>query len=112
MTLVGVPGRGLLQQRHAAETGGWSNQHFRGQVYTPLLGAFDHTPSHTKGPEDGLNVDRMNVKDGRKQPGDTVWAGHSAVQKLMAAGGGGGGWRGRRTTGPHPREPTSFSVMR
>lgn len=44
---------------------------------------FDHAPSHMKKPEDALNVDRMNVKDGGKQPflKDTVWNGR--VQRLV-----------------------------
>ena len=29
---------------------------------------FYHTPSHKKHPDDALNADRMNVKDGEKQP--------------------------------------------
>ena len=36
---------------------------------------FDNAPSHMKKPEDALNVERMNVRDGGKQPFmcDTVW---------------------------------------
>lgn len=43
---------------------------------------FDNAPSHTKKPDDALNPDRMNVKDGGKQPfmKDTVWDG--APQKM------------------------------
>ena len=29
---------------------------------------FDHAPSHMKCPDDALNTDKMNVKDGNKQP--------------------------------------------
>ena len=38
---------------------------------------FDHAPSHMKKPEDSLNAERMNVKDGGKQPfmKNTVWMG-------------------------------------
>ena len=48
---------------------------------------FDHAPSHMKGPEDALNVDKMNVRDGGKQPflRDTVWDGH--VQRMVTAEG-------------------------
>jgi hypothetical protein len=44
---------------------------------------FDHAPSHMKTPEDALNVDRMNVRDGGKQPfmRDTVWDGQ--VQRMV-----------------------------
>ena len=44
---------------------------------------FDHAPSHMKKPEDALNVDRMNVKDGGKQPfmRDSVWNG--TIQQMV-----------------------------
>ena len=44
---------------------------------------FDHAPSHMKKPEDALNAERMNVKDGGKQPymRDTIWNGH--VQRMV-----------------------------
>ena len=44
---------------------------------------FDNAPSHMKRPEDALNAERMNVKDGGKQPFmmDTVWNGK--VQKMV-----------------------------
>lgn len=40
---------------------------------------FDNAPSHMKRPEDALNVERMNVRDGGKQPfmRDTVWDGET-----------------------------------
>ena len=53
---------------------------------------FDNAPSHMKKPEDALNVERMNVRDGGKQPfmRDTVWDGETqqmttaeALQKGM-----------------------------
>jgi len=39
---------------------------------------FDHAPSHMKRPDDALNADRMNVRDGGKQPfmRDTEWNGN------------------------------------
>ena len=48
---------------------------------------FDHAPSHMKRPEDALNPDRMNVKDGGKQPfmRDTMWDG--SVQLMVTAEG-------------------------
>ena len=48
---------------------------------------FDHTPSHMKCPKDALDADRMNVKDGGKQPfmRDTVWNGH--VRKMVTSEG-------------------------
>lgn len=48
---------------------------------------FDHAPSHKKQPEDALNVERMNVKDGGKQPvfKDTEWNGHT--QKMVTSQG-------------------------
>lgn len=48
---------------------------------------FDHTPSHMKCPKDALDADRMNVKDGGKQPfmRDTVWKGH--VRKMVTSEG-------------------------
>lgn len=48
---------------------------------------FDHAPSHMKGPEDALNVDKMNVRDGGKQPfmRDTTWNGN--VQKMVTPNG-------------------------
>ena len=51
--------------------------------YATALFLFGNTPSHRKVPEDALNVDRMNVGPGGKQPKmrDTVWGG--AVQKLV-----------------------------
>lgn len=44
---------------------------------------FDNAPSHMKRPDDALNADRMNVKDGGKQPfmKDTVWDGF--VQRMV-----------------------------
>ena len=44
---------------------------------------FDNAPSHMKRPDDALNADRMNVKDGGKQPfmKDTVWEG--LVQRMV-----------------------------
>ena len=44
---------------------------------------FDHVPSHMKRPEDALNPDYMNVKDGGKQPfmRDSVWNG--SVQRMV-----------------------------
>lgn len=38
---------------------------------------FDNAPSHTKRPDDALNADKMNVKDGGKQPfmRDASWEG-------------------------------------
>ena len=48
---------------------------------------FDHAPSHMKRPEDALNADRMNVKDGGKQPfmKDTVWDGE--IQHMVTPDG-------------------------
>ena len=48
---------------------------------------FDNAPSHVKRPPDALNPDKMNVKDGGKQPfmKDTVWAGR--VQQMKTADG-------------------------
>ena len=48
---------------------------------------FDNAPSHMKGPDDALNVEKMNVKDGGKQPfmKDTIWNGN--VQKMVTAEG-------------------------
>ena len=48
---------------------------------------FDHAPSHMKKPENALNADRMNVKDGGKQPymKDTVWNG--SVQRMVTESG-------------------------
>ena len=44
---------------------------------------FDHAPSHMKRPDDALNPEKMNVKDGGKQPfmRDTVWRG--CVQRMV-----------------------------
>ena len=44
---------------------------------------FDNAPSHMKKPEDALNAERMNVKDGGKQPfmKDTTWNG--TVQTIV-----------------------------
>lgn len=44
---------------------------------------FDNAPSHMKKPEDALNAERMNVKDGGKQPfmQDTIWNG--AIQRMV-----------------------------
>ena len=44
---------------------------------------FDNAPSHMKKPEDALNAERMNVKDGGKQPfmKDTTWNG--TVQTMV-----------------------------
>lgn len=44
---------------------------------------FDHVPSHMKMPEDSLNADRMNVRDGGKQPymKETMWKG--CVQRMV-----------------------------
>jgi hypothetical protein len=46
-----------------------------------------HAPSHRKYPEDGLNVDRMNVGPGGKQAvlRDTTWNGET--QKMTLADG-------------------------
>ena len=48
---------------------------------------FDHAPSHMKRPDDALNAERMNVKDGGKQPFmmDTTWQGH--VQRTVTDAG-------------------------
>lgn len=48
---------------------------------------FDHAPSHKKRPEDALNPEYMNVKNGGKQPfmRDTVWNG--SVQQMVTAEG-------------------------
>ena len=48
---------------------------------------FDNAPSHMKEPDDALNVEKMNVKDGGKQPfmKDTIWNGN--VQKMVTAEG-------------------------
>ena len=48
---------------------------------------FDHAPSHMKRPDDALNAERMNVKDGGKQPFmmDTTWQGH--VQRMVTDAG-------------------------
>ena len=48
---------------------------------------FDNAPSHMKKPEDALNVERMNVRDGGKQPfmRDTVWDGET--QQMTTAEG-------------------------
>ena len=48
---------------------------------------FDNAPSHMKRPVDALNVDRMNVRDGGKQPfmRDTVW--HGEIHKMVTAEG-------------------------
>lgn len=48
---------------------------------------FDHAPSHMKKPDDALNPDRMNVKDGGKQPimKDTVWNG--VIQRMTTEDG-------------------------
>ena len=48
---------------------------------------FDHAPSHMKTPEYALNVEKMNVKDGGKQPflRDTYWNGQ--VQTMVTADG-------------------------
>ena len=49
------------------------------EKYPTAIGLFifDHAPSHMKKPEDALNADRLNVKDGGKQPfmKDTTWNG-------------------------------------
>ena len=49
------------------------------EKYPTAIGLFifDHAPSHMKKPEDALNADRMNVKDGGKQPfmKDKTWNG-------------------------------------
>lgn len=44
---------------------------------------FDNAPSHMKKPEDALNTERMNVRDGGKQPfmRDTIWNG--ATQRMV-----------------------------
>lgn len=44
---------------------------------------FDNAPSHMKRPEDALNAERMNIKDGGKQPfmRDTMWNGE--VQRMI-----------------------------
>ncbi len=51
------------------------------------LFVFDNAPSHTKRPENALNADRMNVRDGGKQPfmQDTMWSGQ--VQKMVTEDG-------------------------
>ena len=53
--------------------------------YTDAQGLFifDHAPSHMKRPEDALNAERMNVRNGGKQPfmKDTVWDGR--VQRMI-----------------------------
>ncbi len=48
---------------------------------------FDHAPSHMKRPEDALNVLRMNVRDGGKQPvmKDTIWNG--SIQRMVTVDG-------------------------
>ena len=48
---------------------------------------FDHAPSHMKKPDDSLNAEHMNVKDGGKQPfmKDTEWMGE--VQRMVTAQG-------------------------
>ena len=55
------------------------------QKYPTAQGVFifDHAPSHMKKPEDALSVERMNVKDGGKQPflRDTDWDG--CVQRMV-----------------------------
>lgn len=56
-----------------------------GRKYQEAQGIFifDHAPSHMKKSEDALNAERMNVKDGGKQPmmKDTVWNGR--VQRMV-----------------------------
>ena len=44
---------------------------------------FDNAPSNMKKPEDALNAERMNVKDGGKQPfmKDTTWNG--STQRMV-----------------------------
>lgn len=44
---------------------------------------FDHAPSHMKRPDDDLNAEKMNVRDGGKQPfmRETVWNGE--VQRMV-----------------------------
>lgn len=44
---------------------------------------FDNAPSHRKVADDALNVDKMNVSPGRKQPKlrDTEWEG--CVQRMV-----------------------------
>ena len=44
---------------------------------------FDNAPSHRKMADDALNVDKMNVGPGRKQPNmrDAIWGG--AVQRMI-----------------------------
>ncbi len=48
---------------------------------------FDNAPTHKKKADDALNVDRMNVRDGGKQPfmHDTVYNG--TVQQMTTAEG-------------------------
>lgn len=59
---------------------------------------FDHAPSHMKKPDDALNVERMNVKDGGKQPfmKDTMWDGD--VQRMVTSS---GLQKGMRTVPPY-----------
>ena len=53
--------------------------------YTNAQGLFifDHAPSHMKRPEDALDAERMNARNGGKQPfmKDTVWDGR--VQRMI-----------------------------
>ena len=48
---------------------------------------FDNAPSHMKRPSNALNVDRMNLRDGGKQPfmRDTVW--HGETYQMVTAEG-------------------------
>ena len=51
------------------------------------LFAFDNAPSHMKRQSNALNVDRMNVRGGGKQPfmRDTVW--HGKTHQMVTAEG-------------------------
>lgn len=42
---------------------------------------FNHSPSHMKAPDDALKVEKMNVRDGGKQPfmRDTMWDGRVQI---------------------------------
>ena len=83
-----------LYMEHQSE-GYFTNDLFLDQVrqamsiferkYPGVIGMFifDNAPSHVKKPDDSLNVDRMNVSDGGKQPfmRDTTWNGQ--VQRMV-----------------------------
>ena len=79
-----------------------SYQHLRKEVPNGSgIFIFDHAPSHMKRPEDVLNPERMNTKDGGKQPylRDTMWDG--SVQRMVTAKGKQKGMRTERGVDTH-----------